>query len=308
MKTIQFLKARYVTNLLSILGICALWGLTFSYGGFNIGVDFRSGLSLAVLMPESQASVSDIRQKLSSLDQGVQVQKAENNQLIIRVPSSDEENFQKNMEEKIVSLLTKEYGQVEVLSSDFVGAGYSAAMIQNSILLVLGSLIVIMAYLWFRFELAYSISAMLSTVHDVLFVIGFIGACRLEVNAATVAAVLTIIGYSLNDTIVIFDRIRENRYIEKRLSIQEIIDLSITQTLSRTIITSFTTLLSIVAIVFLATGSVKLFAIEMVFGIIVGTYSSIFVASASLNAFYNYHAKKMAQNGNTKQKKITAKA
>ncbi len=303
MKTIQFLKARYATTILSIMSICALWGFTFSRGGFNVGVDFKSGLSLTVLMSENEASLADIRENLSSLANGIQVQKAENNQIIIRIPSSDEENFQESMEQKVIAQLTQKYGAIEVLFSDFVGAGYSAAMIQNSILLVLGALLVIMAYLWFRFELAYAISAMLSTVHDVLFVIGFIGACQLEVNAATVAAVLTIIGYSLNDTIVIFDRIRENRYVEKRLAIQEIIDLSITQTLSRTIITSLTTLLSIGAIVFLATGSVKLFAIEMVFGIIVGTYSSIFVAGASLNAFYVYHAKKLAKQGAASRKK-----
>lgn len=303
MKTIQFLKARYATTILSIVGICALWGFTFSHGGFNVGVDFKSGLSLSVVINENKSSLVDIREDLSSLANGIQVQKAENSQIIIRVPSSDEENFQESMEQKVITQLTQKYGAVEVLSSDFVGAGYSAAMIQNSILLVLGALLVIMAYLWFRFELAYAISAMLSTVHDVLFVIGFIGACQLEVNAATVAAVLTIIGYSLNDTIVIFDRIRENRYVEKRLVIQEIIDLSITQMLSRTIITSLTTLLSIGAIVFLATGSVKLFAIEMVFGIIVGTYSSIFVAGTSLNTCYAYHAKKLTKQSGNKQKK-----
>lgn len=295
MKTIEFLKIRVLAIALSIVGISVLWGLTFTRGGFNVGVDFKSGLSMTVSFPTGAPSISELRELLSSVP-SIQIQNAENNEIIIRAAETDDKEFQSITETRITQILMKSYADAEVLSSEFVGASYSSAMVRNSILLVFGALLVIMAYLWARFELSYAFSAVLSTIHDVLFVIGFIGALQLEVNAATVAAVLTIIGYSLNDTIVTFDRIRENRYTEKRLTMRQIIDLSITQTLSRTIITSVTTLLSIVAIVFLATGSVKLFAIEMVFGIIVGTYSSIFIAGASLDMFFTHHMKKAAKD------------
>lgn len=300
MKTIHFLKFGMLATVLSIVGICVLWGLTFYRGVFNIGVDFKSGLSMTVLFPNETPNLSKLKESLDSLH-GVQVQKGENNQVIIRAVDTGEQNFQESTEKTITDILTQHYAGAEVLASDFVGAGYSSSMVRNSVLLVLGALAMILAYLWLRFELSYALSVILSTVHDVFFLIGFIGAFQLEINAATVAAVLTIIGYSLNDTIVTFDRIRENRYTEKRLSMHEIIDLSITQTLSRTIITSLTTLLSIIAIVFLATGSVRLFAIEMVFGIIIGTYSSIFIAGASLNSFFNHQMKKASKAGkNTK--------
>ncbi|MGL4525183.1 MAG: protein translocase subunit SecF [Spirochaetia bacterium] len=305
MKKIPFLKLSLLAMILSILGLAALWGTTFKRGGFNVGVDFKPGLSMSVLFAEGGPTATQVRQTLESVV-GIQVQNAENQQMIVRIADTGDADFQQNTERNITELLVTEYPGASIISSQFVGASYSDSLIRNSILLVFGALLVIVFYLWVRFQLSYSISAVLSTLHDVLFVIGFIGAMQLEVNAATVAAVLTIIGYSLNDTIVTFDRIRENSFIEKRMSFNDLIDLSITQTLSRTIITSITTLLSIVAIVFLATGSVKLFAIELVFGIVIGTYSSIFVAGASLSVFLNHHSKKSERLNSTSKKALKA--
>ena len=145
----------------------------------------------------------------------------------------------------------------------------------------------ILLYIWVRFKLNYAVSAIVAVFHDVLFLLGFIGAFQLEFSTATIAAVLTIIGYSLNDTIVIFDRIRENTRIVKDTSFRELINISVTQSMSRTLITSFTTLIAVVAILIFASGTIQTFALSLVVGILVGTYSSIFVASPVLLAWHD---------------------
>ena len=172
---------------------------------------------------------------------------------------------------------------IVVLQSDFVGPKYSSTLVSGSILIVIVAIALILLYIWFRFKLAYALAAIITLVHDTFLLIGFIALFRLEVSSTTIAALLTIIGYSLNNVIVIFDRIRENRPMLKELTMMQLIDTSVSQSLSRTLFSSLTTILAILPLAILASGAIQLFAIEMVFGIIVGAYSCNFLAPSLLH-------------------------
>ncbi len=171
---------------------------------------------------------------------------------------------------------------IVVLQSDFVGPRYSSTLVSGSILIIIVSIVLILIYVWFRFKLAYALAAIITLVHDTFLLIGFIVVAQLEVSSTTIAALLTIIGYALNNVIVIFDRIRENRGFLKDLSLMELIDTSVSQSLSRTLYSSLTTALAILPLAILASGAIQLFAIEMVFGIVIGVYSSNLLAPSLL--------------------------
>jgi len=173
-------------------------------------------------------------------------------------------------------------GSVVIKQSEYVGPRFSRSLAEQSISLPLLALVLILLYIWFRFKFGYALSAITALAHDVLIMLGFIGATQLEVSTTTIAAVLTIIGYSLNDTIVVFDRIRENEGLLQGRDIEDIINTSITQSLSRTLITSLTTLLAVTALFVFGTGTIKDFALNLIVGILVGTYSSVFIASPVL--------------------------
>ncbi len=197
---------------------------------------------------------------------------------------TESEGVKNELEADIAALLRETFGEnsVVIKGSDYVGPKFSAALSTSSIMLVIVALILIAVYIWIRFKLAYALSALAALTHDILIMLGFIAILQLEVSTTTIAAVLTIIGYSLNDTIVVFDRIRENIKGMKDTALDGIINTSITQSLSRTLITSLTTLLAVIPLFIFATGAIKLFALNLIVGIIVGTYSSIFIASPVL--------------------------
>lgn len=206
-------------------------------------------------------------------------------EFIIRVEErGNSQSFARETTAKIKSRLEATFGKgtVVVKQSAFVGPRFSQNLASQTMTLTVLALVLILVYVWFRFRLAYAVSAIIATIHDPLVMLGFIGTFQLEVNTATVAAVLTIIGYSLNDTIVVFDRIRENSGLMRDSDFRIIIDTSITQTLSRTIITSGTTQLAVISILVFATGSIQEFALNLTVGIVIGTYSSIFIASQIL--------------------------
>ncbi len=184
---------------------------------------------------------------------------------------------------------------VVVLQSDFVGPKYSSTLVSGSILIVVVAVALILLYIWFRFKLAYALAAIINLVHDICVLIGFITLFQLEVSSTTIAALLTIIGYSLNNVIVIFDRIRENRQILKDVPMLRLIDISVSQSISRTLFSSLTTILAIFPLAIFASGSIQLFAIEMVFGIVVGAYSCNFLAPSLL-----YWITKKQKGGHTK--------
>ncbi len=235
--------------------------------------------------PDDYLQIQQIRDALGELN-NPQVQvvgTAYHQEYLVRVedPSGDTKD---QLERDIRRLLEESFGDgsVVIKSSEYVGPRFSQTLAQQSFSLTLLALGLILIYIWFRFQFGYAISAIVALTHDVLVMLVFIGATQLEVSTTTIAAVLTIIGYSLNDTIVIFDRIRENEGLLQGRDIEDIINTSITQSLSRTLITSLTTLLAVTALYTFGTGAIKDFALNLIVGIIVGTYSSVFVASPML--------------------------
>jgi preprotein translocase subunit SecF len=287
MKTIQFTRIRFVMIAFSVLLIAAGIAGTVLQGGFNLGVDFQAGLSLRVEIDDSNASIETVRTALSEMD-GVQVQTiggADDRQFTVRVRDDGEtESFSTVMGARLTDSLEEAFGagSVTELESNFVGPRFSEDLTQNTILLISLAMALILLYIWFRFKLGYAAASITALLHDVAFMLAFIGVFQIEVSAATIAAILTIIGYSLNDTIVIFDRIRENETLMRESSFEGIINSSVTQSLSRTLITSLTTLLAVSAIYIIATGQVQSFALNLIVGVLVGTYSSVFVASPVL--------------------------
>lgn len=245
---------------------------------------------------ETFVQINEIREALQSLgNPRVQViGETAAQEFLIRLedPTGNEKE---RLEKDIRALLEKRFGEgtVVVKQSEYVGPRFSQSLAEQSVSLTLLALVLILVYIWFRFKFGYAISAIIALTHDVLIMLGFIGATQLEVSTTTIAAVLTIIGYSLNDTIVIFDRIRENEGLLQGRDIEDIINTSITQSLSRTLITSLTTLLAVAALYVFGTGSIRDFALNLIVGIVVGTYSSIFIASPILLGWRRSREKKM---------------
>lgn len=202
--------------------------------------------------------------------------------------ATGEGDTQKDMESKVSLALSKAFGEDEVvvMQSDFVGPKFSSQLLISSIKAILIAIFLILIYITIRFRVAYAVSSIIALFHDVLCMLSLMLIFRLEVSTTTIAAVLTIIGYSLNNTIVIFDRIRERIRLEKNADVDDVIEESVRMSLTRTIITSLTTLFAIVPLAFFATGDIKLFAINLTWGILVGGYSSNFIAPALLHYFH----------------------
>ncbi len=278
--------------------------------GSSPSTDLTSGLSypLAITAESSFVNIvggessivpiDKVRSSLSGLgNPQVQVVGREAlSEFMVRV-SDPEGNRKDEIEVAIVSSLEKAFGDntVVIKQSDYVGPRFSSSLASQSISLTLTALVLILLYIWFRFKLGFAVSAITALAHDVLIMLGFIGTFGLEVSTTTIAAVLTIIGYSLNDTIVVFDRVRENQALLKGEKIDNIVNISITQSLSRTIITSLTTLLAVTALYVFGTGSIKDFALNLIVGILVGTYSSIFIASPVLLGWTNVARRRKAK-------------
>ena len=231
----------------------------------------------------SYISIDDVREALGSSAQ-VQVVGDGYRQIFqIRV-GNDDNLTEAEISTSVRDSLLDAFGadSVVTLQSDFVGPKYSSTLVSGSLLTVLVAVSLILIYIWVRFKLSYALAAIITLCHDVLMLVGFIIIFQLEVSSTTIAALLTIIGYSLNNVIVIFDRIRENRTILKDVNMMRLIDISVSQSLSRTLFSSLTTAFAILPLAILASGSIQLFAIEMVFGIAVGAYSSNLIAPALL--------------------------
>lgn len=233
------------------------------------------------------ASIGRVRETLSDLEKfTIQViGDPRNQEFIIRAEvDTDDRDFQEKMESRIFNLLGNAFGSESVVlkKSDFVGPRFSQDLAEQSISLTAVALALILIYISIRFRFIYAVAAIIALVHDVAIMLGVFGAFQLEVTTTTIAAVLTIVGYSLNDTIVIFDRVRENSSLLRDSELESIINTSITQSLSRTLITSLTTLLVVVAIFIFGTGEIRAFALALIIGIVTGTYSSIFIASPTI--------------------------
>jgi len=282
-KDIKFSYFYKKLNILSsILIIFSILVLLFK--GLNLGVDFKGGTLIELRTENSITTIAEIRQSFLQMNLGdVAVKKFgnENDYLVkIEITKSDDENFIKSINDK----LSKDLGSVvNFRRVENVGPKVSNELLRAGLLAISLSLAAMLFYIWIRFEWQFSLGAIIALIHDVIITMGIFSFLAYEVNLSIVAAVLTIVGYSMNDTVVIFDRIRENLKKYSKISITEISDLSTNQTLSRTLITSVTTLLALFSIYIFGGAILKGFSFAMIIGVIVGTYSSIFVATPILN-------------------------
>ena len=258
--------------------------LVLLFKGLNLGVDFKGGTLIELRTENSMTNIAEIRQSFLKMNLGdVTVKKfgKENDYLAkIEITKSDDENFIKSINDKLSADLGS---QINFRRVENVGPKVSNELLRAGLLAITLSLAAMLFYIWIRFEWQFSLGAIIALIHDVIITVGIFSFLSYEVNLSIVAAVLTIVGYSMNDTVVIFDRVRENLKKYSKISISEISDLSTNQTLSRTLITSVTTLLALFSIYIFGGAILKGFSFAMIIGVIVGTYSSIFVATPILN-------------------------
>jgi len=282
-KDIKFSYFYKKLNILSsILIIFSILVLLFK--GLNLGVDFKGGTLIELRTENSITTIAEIRQSFLKMNLGdVTVKKfgKENDYLVkIEITKSDDQNFIKSINDKLSADLGS---AVNFRRVENVGPKVSKELLRAGLLAISLSLAAMLFYIWIRFEWQFSLGAIIALIHDVIITVGIFSFLAYEVNLSIVAAVLTIVGYSMNDTVVIFDRIRENLKKYSKIPITEISDLSTNQTLSRTLITSVTTLLALFSIYIFGGAILKGFSLAMIIGVIVGTYSSIFVATPILN-------------------------
>jgi len=258
--------------------------LVLLFKGLNLGVDFKGGTLIELRTENSITTIAEIRQSFLQMNLGdVTVKKfgKENDYLVkIEITKSDDENFIKSINDKLSADLGS---AVNFRRVENVGPKVSNELLRAGLLAISLSLAAMLFYIWIRFEWQFSLGAVIALIHDVIITVGIFSFLAYEVNLSIVAAVLTIVGYSMNDTVVIFDRIRENLKKYSKMSITEISDLSTNQTLSRTLITSVTTLLALFSIYIFGGAILKGFSFAMILGVIIGTYSSIFIATPVLN-------------------------
>lgn len=281
---LRFMLYRRFAFPLSGVAVIASIVLFFAVS-LNYGIDFKGGTLIEVKSKAEVADVSDIRTRLGELNIGeVQVQEYGSPQdVLIRVESQNVGGeAEQEVEARIRGTLQDDYDFQKV---EVVGPTVSGELARDGLIAVIASLLAIMVYIWLRFEWQFSMGAVIATLHDVILTIGMFAVLRLEFSLSSIAAILTIVGYSLNDTVVVYDRIRENLRKYKKMPIPQLIDLSINQMLSRTILTSVTTLVALFALYFLGGEVLASFTFAMIFGIFVGTFSSIFVAAPVLILF-----------------------
>lgn len=253
-------------------------------GGFNLGIDFTGG-SLLTVNIGSEFEAEKINQALNEAGEaGYTVLKSsagENNeqtyaQIRLRPRATEEEDTAQR--EIIMEKIKAQYPDAQMSNVERVGATASMDLIKNALLAVVVASALILIYIWIRFEMESGFAAVLCLIHDVLIMLSFVCIFRIEINSTFIAAVLTIIGYSINNTIVVFDRIRDNRALEPKETMENQTDLSIKETLTRSIFTSLTTLLTISALCVLGSDSIRSFTLPIIVGLLAGTYSSIFLA------------------------------
>ena len=290
-KEIEFFS---FSNLLSYISLGAILVsiILFSILGLNYGIDFRGGTMFMVSSSE-KIKVSDVRNTLSGSNLGdVSISQATNpletlsagtltstdNIFIIKVEKTEGQNI----ETKVKALLLNKVPDIKFLQIESVGSKVSSELVRNGMLAVLFAVISVLVYIWLRFEWQFALGAVFALIHDVILTIGVFSILRYEFNLSIIAALLTIIGYSLNDTVVVFDPVRENLRYFKSLPSLKVLNMSKTNTLSRTIMTSVTTLLALFALYFLGGDVIRGFTFAMIWGVLVGTYSSIFVAAKIL--------------------------
>ena len=295
----NFVGSFKISNLSSLFLVLASLILIF-FKGLNFGIDFKGGTLIELRVDSKIIGISDIRSSFSNINLGdlnVKQFGKEGDYLIkFEKKNFDDKNNIKTIKENVKNKLQTD---VNFRRVENVGPKVSAELLNSGLLAIALALGAMLFYIWVRFEWQFSLGSILAIFHDVLITIGLFSLLSLEINLSIVAAVLTIVGYSMNDTVVIYDRIRENLSKFSSSKIEEITNTSINETLSRTIITSLTTLLALISIFVLGGEILRGFALAMIIGVIIGTYSSIFVASPILkylNVSYKTIAKDQGNN------------
>ena len=278
---ISFNKLYNHFNILSaILIITSIILLIFK--GLNFGIDFKGGTLIELRSSDNNINVSNLRDNLSQMNLGdVSVKKFGNDQdYLVKFENKDK---RENVISEIKLNLENSFGNnFDFRRIENVGPKVSSELLKSGILAISISLAVMLIYIWVRFEWQFSLGAIIALFHDVIVTLGLFSLLNLEINLSIVAAVLTIVGYSMNDTVVIFDRVRENLRKYSDIKIFELTNISINETLSRTLITSITTLLALLSIFFFGGEILRGFSLAMIFGVIFGTYSSIYIANTVL--------------------------
>ncbi len=278
----NFNKYFKIFNVCSILLVLiSLFLLIFK--GLNFGIDFKGGTLIELRATDKQITITQIRQSFINMNLGdVTVKKFGNNNDFL-VKFEKKENNNPNFISQIKQDLTKSIGSgFNFRRVENVGPKVSLELLKSGIIAICLSLTAMLIYIWIRFEWQFSLGAILALFHDVLLTLGIFSLLNLEINLSIVAAVLTIVGYSMNDTVVIFDRIRENLKKYSNIAIFDLTNISINETLSRTIITSITTLLALISIYIFGGEILRGFSLAMILGVLFGTYSSIYIANPIL--------------------------
>jgi preprotein translocase subunit SecF len=285
---IDFMRYTRIWLIVSVVGVLGSIVL-FLTEGLNYGVDFRGGTLIIASTPEAEpvAAFRDVLGGLGFGDAGVTEISDETgagrNMVLMRLGIvGDEADSQQAVIESVRAAMTAAFPGIQFLQVDSVGAKVSGELVTAGILAVLLSFIGIMIYIWLRFEWQFALGAVLSLIHDAVVTVGVFSLMHYEFNLTIVAAILTVIGYSINDTVVVFDRMREVLRKYKKLPLPEVMNIALNETLSRTVMTSVTTLIALFAIFWFSGPVVHGFAFAVIFGVLVGTYSSIYVAGATV--------------------------
>jgi preprotein translocase subunit SecF len=249
--------------------------------GLNFGIDFRGG-TLMEIRTQGPADLAALRDKLAALELGSGVELQEfgaPTDVLIRLPTQNDEKLQQASVQKVRQALGP---GIDYRRTETVGPKVSGELARGGVIAVLVAIVLVMIYLWFRFEWQFAVGAAASLVHDVALTIGLFVVLQLDFDLSIIAAILTIVGYSLNDTVVVYDRVRENLRRYKQMTLPDLIDLSLNETLPRTIMTSLSVLLALLALYFFGGEVIRGFTFTMIWGVIVGTYSSIYIAAPFL--------------------------
>ena len=278
-KFVRYNRRAFVFSSVLIIGSL----LAFLMQGLNFGIDFKGGILVEISSSEP-VDIAGLRGRMQTLDLGeVQIQQfGTPTDVLIRVAEADDAVSTERDLSAVDAMRQDLEGEFEIRRVEIVGPQVSRELIQTGLLAVIAAISSMLIYIWFRFEWQFSVGAVMALVHDVILTIGVFSLLQLDFNLSILAAILTIVGYSMNDTVVVYDRVRENLRKYKKMDISELLDIAINQTLSRTVMTSVTTLLALIALYTLGGEVIRGFTFAMIWGVLVGTYSSIFIAAPLL--------------------------
>lgn len=284
---VPFIRIRIWAIAFSVLMVL---GSLFEFAnvGINFGIDFRGGIQTEV-RTEGPADVEAMRTVVGALNLGeprIQ-QTGDPREVLIALPLQPGEGLEGEEAQQVArraleATLQENFAGIELRGTDVIGGAVSGELVVKGFMAVTLALFLMLIYIWFQFEWQFSVGAILALTHDVIATVGMFSVTQMTFDLATVAAILTIVGYSMNDTVIVYDRIRENLRKYKKMPLAELLNMSINDTLSRTILTSSTTLVALVSLYLIGGEALKGFSFAMIWGVVIGTYSSIFVAAPLL--------------------------